>query len=228
MKGMSADLNLPLHIALAGGPNAGKSSLIHDVAKRFRIHGYRTIVMPEMATWLYTHGVDDVAAISQERRDAYVELQTVLCMGMRDLRLRLQQMLTALGEKSVILSDRGEMDMYVYLEHDEADFVLTREGMTCKKLLAELDAVCYLATGARHADLSSNPARRETDYETALLACGRTWDAWSGHGRICRIDAQEDFMAKRGDVLDWVDSVAKLDTDGELGRSGATALLAHS
>jgi thymidylate kinase len=218
------DLALPLHVALAGGPNAGKSSLVHDVARRLRLHGYRVIVMPEMATWLYTHGVDDVARVSAEQREAYIELQALVCLGMRDLRIRLQTMLTALGQKSVILSDRGEMDAFVYLDEAEAELVLAREGLDREQLRGELDAVCYLATGAMHADLASNPARRETDQQSALAACDRTWAAWSAHRRIERIDAREDFTLKRGAVLDWVDRLAQADNAGEVGRDSALLL----
>jgi hypothetical protein len=217
--------SLPLHVALAGGPNAGKSTLVHDVAGRFRAQGYRVVVMPEMATWLYTHGVEDVGRIAAERPEGYRAIQTVLGLGIRDLRVRLNAMCQAIGDPAVILSDRGELDMFVYLDAAVATEVAASGDLSLADLLSELDAVCYMATGAAHADLASNPARRETDIDSALDACQRTWKVWGEHARIQRIDARDDFSAKRHAVLDWVDALVEADRAGSVGRGAAERLL---
>lgn len=218
------DMTLPLHIPIAGGPNAGKSTLMPLAAERFRHHGYRTIVMPEMATWLYTRGVADVGEIAQNRRDGYVGLQTVIGMGQRDLRRRIQAMLPRVSERSIILSDRGELDIFVYLEQAEAEGVLAAEGLTMSDLYDEFDEALYLATGAAHTDLGSNPARRETDAGAAELACQATWKVWGCHHGVHRVDASEDFGQKTRAMLDWIDDVAERDRTVGIPRLAAAHL----
>lgn len=200
-----------LHLAIAGGPMAGKTHLAPQIAQQFRDNGYRVIRAPEMATWLYTSGIDDVADIATNRRHAYLKLQGLLGLGLRDIRLRINEMCEALDEDIVVLSERGELDLLVYLEREEALKLLADAGLTVQDLYADLDCVLYLETGAGHdANLASNPARREQSLEAAFEAEARTWAVWGEHPQTFFVPARSDFYMKAADATKSVDAIIRM------------------
>jgi predicted ATPase len=186
-------------VVLTGGPCAGKTTAMAEVAERLRAEGWRVLVVPEAATMFIEGGVSDIAELAADpvRMGRF---QRALISTQGALRHRYRALAAALGdERCVILYDRAECDAAAYVPSEWFAAALAAEGTSLLEVRDSYDAVVHLrsaAVGAPDAySLESNPARRETVDEAAALD-EATLAAWVGHHRLTIVGNYDDFADK--------------------------------
>jgi len=207
---MAADTlphGLVAEIMLTGGPAAGKTTSLDFLARELRSRGYRVLVVPEMATMVYTGGVPDVADLAANRRKRYVATQGFMTTLQKAMREQYRTYAEGFEEPVVIIYDRGEMDCRAYLSAAEHRSILRRHGYKARELRDAYDCVIHLRTaaGTPFGDMGNNPGRRESSAEEAIAADERTLAAWKGHPHLYVVDAHQHFAAKLEAVMAAID-----------------------
>ncbi len=125
-----------------------------------------------------------------------------LQMGMEDEFLRIAQ---SCGAPSVLICDRGTMDVSAYLPHAMWQALLDENGWNAVGLRdRRYDAVLHLVTAADGAEAfyttANNSARTETPEEARVID-KKLRDVWVGHSHLRVIDNASDFAEKVRRVL---------------------------
>ena len=182
-----------VRIVLTGGPCGGKSTALARVAERMEAEGMCVFLVPEIATILAGAGASFAPEHIVATEAAILRLQLVL----EDEMTRLA---AAADGPSLVLIDRGTMDISAYVSPDEWQGLLDEHGWSEVELRdGRYDAVLHLVTAARGAEAhytqANNEARREGPAEAREL--DRTLhDAWIGHPALRIIDNTTDFEGK--------------------------------
>jgi len=136
-------------IALTGGPCAGKSSSMDSLREMLTQQGYDVYFAPEVPTVMMNGGckypgIDGGEALMQFE------------MGLINLQLQLErtftQVATSTGRPSVVIMDRGLLDIKAYLPEDLWAELLKRLNLTESYLLGRYDLVLHLKTAAHGAE----------------------------------------------------------------------------
>lgn len=186
-------------IVLTGGPCGGKTSALSMIEERLTSLGYRVFLVPEVATLMLTHGV----RFSGLSRAQCVFIERCFLHVQFDLEASLTDIALQCGEKSVLICDRGTMDVKGYLEPHEwehmigvFDYRFPHDDVTLRD--ERYDAVIHMRTvavsGAGYTKVN-NPARQESADE-AVEADKRTLDAWLGHPCLRVIENEASFGDK--------------------------------
>ena len=101
---------------------------------------------------------------------------------------------------SVVICDRGVLDVGAYLPSELFQCVLDELKLDRKDLLKRYDLICHLVTTAEGAEQyytkATNAARRESAQEARELDY-KTRACWAGHEKLCIIPNTEGgFLAK--------------------------------
>ena len=189
------DPNFPV-IAITGGPCAGKSTLMAHARQWLEDHGFKVVIMPEVATELISAGFspfDDwldplafqehLVLYSLERENRYYEMAKALH-----------------SEKPMVfLCDRGLLDSIAYIGRNAYLRVLERHGYDLHELRERYSAIIHMVTAANGAEkyytLANNTARSETP-EQAKALDKRTQEAWFGHQHLFVVDNSTGFEQK--------------------------------
>ena len=193
-----ADIGEGIHIiAITGGPCGGKTTGLVRLQQMLSDRGYKVLVSPESATKLISGGfcpweVSRTMFQKQMIQDTLLQEQCFInaACAYRDL-----------GNKVVILCDRGVMDGQAYTS-GEAEF----EGMVEELGLSVHDicnnryhAIMHLRTAADGAEefytLDNNSARKETP-EEARMFDQKILEAWQRHHHPRVIDNSTSFAEK--------------------------------
>lgn len=204
-----SDREFPLvaEIALAGGPCAGKTASLPLIKQALREKGWRLLILPEIATMYYSGGIDDVAYLAAERRDVYVTMQRTFASTQLALRDQYRRLAASFAEPAIVINDRTELDLAVYLAPDEAEAAFAACGTSFEQTLTSYDAVIYLRSGAGTVDqLENNVFRRESDVAAAHEACARTLAVYQGHPQLKVIEQNPSFVAKVQETIDQIEA----------------------
>ena len=189
--GMPGDATTRVHkIVITGGPCAGKTTAMSKLSLRLQNLGFAVYVVPELATLTITGG----ASPATMARPEFLKWETAILKAQMELEDTFEEIARGCSAErhSVLLIDRGTMDVLAYMGHDDFKEVLEENNWTVPSLRDKrYNAVIHLQTAALGASefytLENNHARMEAPAE-AIALDKRLSHAWVGHNRLVIID----------------------------------------
>lgn len=205
-------------IVLTGGPCGGKSTSLSAITERLQGLGFQVFRVPEAATLLLGGGVRVRDASPGQLLAVQVEMLRVI-MALEDA---FHAVARATGRPSILLCDRGTMDVSAYLPPASWTALLDECAWTVVGLRdRRYEAVMHLVTAADGAEAyyttENNAVRTETP-EQARLLDQQVRDAWLGHPHLRVIDNSTDFARKVQRVTAAVCQVAGVPEPQEIER----------
>lgn len=194
-------------IVLTGGPCAGKTTALARIVEHFSGMGFYVLTVPEAATLFAQSGVNFLT----DDKDLFVESERQLMEFQMELEDRMERIAQRSGRHSLIVCDRGTMDLRAYLADDIWQDMLTALNKTVVELRdARYAAVIHLATAAKGAEkyytLANNAARSESP-EKACEIDDRLMTAWTGHPHLRVVGNDCGFEEKINRVLKEISHV---------------------
>lgn len=201
-------------IVLTGGPCAGKSTGIAIVEQRLRSLGYSVVVMDEMATNVLRSGITPA--------DTGVDFEALLVKLQKNRDKAYDEIIKHLGDKVVILYDRGILDGQAYCTIEEFDNVLASAGLLRNQIRDYYDGVFHLVTAADGAEkfytTENNAVRTETP-EEAREKDRLTMECWVGHPHLRIINNDGvDFSQKINNLVSGITNLLGEPTPYEIER----------
>lgn len=202
-------------IVLTGGPCAGKTTALVRVIEHFSSLGYKVFTIPEVPTMFTQAGMDYLTenkAFFYEGEKATLEIQ----LALEDKFMRMAE---TCEEPTVIVCDRGAMDISAYMRPEMWEEITRAVGTSTAELRdTRYDAVLHLVSAADGAEqfytTSNNASRNEKADEKGLqiarMLDKRVIEAWTGHSHLRVINNHEDFDAKINRVLKEISNVLGL------------------
>lgn len=186
-------MNSYVKLAITGGPSGGKTTLIEALKKEL---GSKCAVVPEAASILYRGGFPrykvPLATIHAQKAIYYTQRE-------------LEDLVTGVSQKNLIVCDRGSLDSVAYWPEDEMHF-FKMLGTTREAELARYDWVIHLDTAALDFYDTSNPIRTES-FQEAWDLNDKIKRAWEGHPRRVVITHNEDFISKMTTSLAVINAI---------------------
>ncbi|CAM9687502.1 unnamed protein product, partial [Heterosigma akashiwo] len=157
-------------IALTGGPCGGKSSCLKVVKAALEKQGYGVYLVPETPTILIGGGAEYPGINGGQ---SLIEFER----GLIDLQLQMENSFLGIAasvpKKSVVICDRGLLDVKAYMPRALWEEVLDAMGLREPDLVARYDLVLHMVTAAKGAEkfytTANNAARKETPEEVPEL-----------------------------------------------------------
>ena len=201
-------------IVLTGGPCAGKTTALVRVIEHFSSLGYKVFTIPEVPTLFTQAGMNYLTknqAFFYEGEKATLEIQ----LALEDKFLRMAEQCV---KPSIIVCDRGAMDISAYMTPETWEDITRAVGTSTPKLRERYDAVLHLvsaADGAEQYYTTANNASRVEQMNEEGLRIARSLDkkvihAWTGHPHLRVINNHDDFEAKMHRVLKEISNVLGL------------------
>lgn len=198
-------------IVLTGGPCAGKTTALVRVIEHFSSLGYKVFTIPEVPTLFTQAGMNYLTknqAFFYEGEKATLEIQ----LALEDKFIRMAEQCT---KPSIIVCDRGAMDISAYMTPETWEDITRAVGTSTPKLRERYDAVLHLvsaADGAEQYYTTANNASRVEQKNEEGLQIARTLDkkvihAWTGHSHLRVINNHDDFETKMNRVLKEISNV---------------------
>lgn len=198
-------------IVLTGGPCAGKTTALVKVIEHFTSLGFKVFTIPEVPTIFSQAGMNYLTenkALFYEGEKATLEMQ----LAFEDKFMRMADQCT---EPTVVVCDRGTMDISAYMSAEMWDKITAAVGTTSVELRQRYDAVLHLvsaADGAEQFYTTANNAQRYEQMNEEGLRIARELDkkvikAWTGHPHLRVINNHEDFDKKLNRVLKEISHV---------------------
>lgn len=195
-------------IVLTGGPCAGKTTALNYLSEKLSDYGFSVFHVPEVATMVINAGVS-LEHLFRSDYETYLDVEAEMMATQLLLEDMFQKYASLCGRaKSVILCDRGIMDISAYVDRDFFERALKSKGLTLTKVRdGRYDAVVHLVSAAHGAEAfytcNNNSARRET-LEQARAAEEQTKKVWVGHPHLKVIDNRTNFELKMRRTLQAV------------------------
>lgn len=201
-------------IVLTGGPCAGKTTALVRIIEHFSSLGFKVFTIPEVPTLFTQAGMNYLtknAGFFYEGEKATLEVQLLL----ED---KFTRMARECQKPSIIVCDRGALDISAYMTPEMWEQITRSVGTTTPELRDRYDAVLHLvsaADGAEQFYTTANNASRNESNDDEGLRIARLLDkkvihAWTGHPHLRVINNHEDFEAKMHRVLKEISSVLSL------------------
>ncbi len=201
-------------IVLTGGPCAGKTTALVRIIEHFSSHGFKVFTIPEVPTLFTQAGMDyltDNKRFFYEGEKATLEIQ----MALED---RFMRMAEQCPEPTIVVCDRGTMDISAYMTPELWDDITKAVGTSTAELRARYDAVLHLVSAADGAEqfyttsnnASRNEAADEKGLQIARMLDKKVIDAWTGHPHLRVINNHVDFDKKLNRVLKEISNVLAL------------------
>lgn len=201
-------------IVLTGGPCAGKTSALVRVIEHFSSLGFKVFTIPEVPTLFTQAGMD---YLTKNRGFFYEGEKATL-----EIQLLLEDKFTRMAQEcpgdSLIICDRGTMDISAYMAPETWEEITRAVGTSTPELRQRYDAVLHLVSAADGAEqfytTANNKSRNESNDEEGLrIARGldkKVIKAWTGHPHLRVINNDEDFERKMNRVLKEISDVLSL------------------
>lgn len=197
-------------IVLTGGPAGGKSSALPLIAEHYRKLGYDVYTVPEIPTFFHSNGV--LLKLSPPEYHLALEIEA---FGVHhQLETSFYNLAKSLNRRSLILTDRGLVDLKAYCADDKMweQVISTRGdrlqgGLNLDFYKSHYNLVLHFtSTGVdapQHFTNENNPARQCTP-ELAKLLDSKTLKAWDGHPNRIILDNSTDFSGKVSRAIDAI------------------------
>ena len=196
-------------IVLTGGPCAGKTTALVKIIEHFSSLGYKDFTIPEVPTLFQQAGMD---YLTQNRQFFYEGEKATL-----EIQLQLEDKFTHIAEQveepTVIICDRGALDISAYLKPKMWDEITGLAGTTTQALLDRYDAVLHLvsaADGAEQFYTTATNKERTEGLELARELDKKVIHAWSQHPHLRVINNHDNFDTKLNRVLKEISFVLGL------------------
>lgn len=184
------------HLAITGGPCAGKSEGIKKLKTYLSKKGVRVLLIPEIATSMMKNGIVpyDNCVTQLEFQKIIFEEQLFQENLMYKVAEELQHDL-----KIVVIEDRTLMDNKMYLEDIQFEEILEKFNLSEKEVLARYDLVIHMVSASVHDvkfyNRTSNEYRMENIEEAKRLEL-RVKDVWKNHPNVVRVNIMPTFEEK--------------------------------
>lgn len=183
-------------IVLTGGPCGGKSTSLSAITDRLEGLGFQVYRVPEAATLLLGGGI----TVRGDSPDQLLGIQAQMLRVIMSLEDAFHTIARSTGRRSVVLCDRGVMDVSAYLPPSAWTALLNEHDWTVVGLRdRRYEAVLHLVTAADGVEAfyttENNAVRSETPTQARMLD-QRVRDAWLGHPHLRVIDNSTDFARK--------------------------------
>lgn len=194
-------------IVLTGGPCAGKTTALARIIQYFTYRGYAVYAQPEAATLFNQAGVnfltdDKELFFESEKQLLSFQLHTEECF---------QQMAEKTGKPTIIVYDRGVMDVAAYMSSDMWQALLDEMGLNDVEVRdRRYDAVLHLCTAAKGAAefyTCENNSSRTENIEQAIALDDKIIKAWTGHPHLRVVPNSGTFEDKLNAVLAEISSI---------------------
>jgi Signal recognition particle GTPase len=177
-------------IVLTGGPCAGKTTSIALIADRLRERGFKVLCVPEAATLVFGGGVTiDVTKMTPNENIKFHKTLANYIMNQED---RFIEFANLSDTPTVIICDRGVLDIQAYMEPEGWQALLDESGWNAVQLRDKrYDGIIHLVTaadGAVEYYNLANKARYESSPEVAVAVDKRLRASWYGHPQYYLID----------------------------------------
>ena len=202
-------------IVLTGGPCAGKTSALVRVIEHFSSLGYKVFCIPEVPTMFTQAGMNYLT----QNPDFFYEGEKATLEIQLALEEKFMRMARACDSPSVIVCDRGAMDISAYMKPEMWTDITRAVGVTTEDLRDErYDAVLHLVSAADGAEqfytVANNASRNEKADEEGLkiarMLDKKVIEAWTGHPHLRVINNDEDFDRKLNRVVKEIANVLEL------------------
>lgn len=183
-------------IVLTGGPCGGKSSALSHLTENFAAKGIRVYAVPEIPTLLFTAGCKPITELSPVELMQFEKSILTLQMALED---EFVEIARSQNEPSVIVCDRGALDISAYLPKDTWYALVDDIGVPADKLVNRYNAVIHLVTAADGAEkfyTTGNNAARTEGLELARKLDKDVLRAWAGHRHRFIADNSTGFKPK--------------------------------
>ena len=196
-------------IVLTGGPCAGKTTALVKVIDHFSSLGFKVFTIPEVPTIFAQAGMDYLTS----NHEFFYQGEVATLQEQLGLEDKFTQIAKTVKEPTVIVCDRGAMDIAAYMDADMWNDITGRVGTSTPELLGRYDAVLHLvsaADGAEEFYTTANNKERSEGLEKARIVDKRVIRAWSGHPHLRVINNHMDFDTKINRVLKEISSTLGL------------------
>jgi CYTH domain-containing protein/predicted ATPase len=196
-------------IVLTGGPCAGKTTALVKIMEHFSSLGFKVFTIPEVPTLFSQGGVDyltDNKTFFYEEEQATLETQ----IGLED---KFSKMAEAYGKPSVIVCDRGTLDISTYLPPEMWKKITRACGTDTESLRNRYDAVLHLVSAANGAEkyyTTANNKQRKEGLQLARQLDKKIINAWMGHPHLRVINNHDNFENKLRRVIKEISDVLAL------------------
>ncbi|HEY1036971.1 MAG TPA: AAA family ATPase [Candidatus Paceibacterota bacterium] len=204
-------------VALTGGPCGGKSKFLLEATRLLEVHGYKVILVPELARELIAAGFDP----RQGPWKNHSGFQKQLLLATLEKKYRYLQLLLEMDLSAykgvVFLCDRGYMDGAAYVGKVQFEAILQEAGLNPASALDFYDLVVHLVTAAHGKEefYVNDPERPETP-EQARRLDDATVAAWLGHMHHQIVDNSTDFEGKINNALRALRRTLNMPTTDEI------------
>lgn len=196
-------------IVLTGGPCAGKTTALVKLMEHFSSRGFKVFTIPEVPTLFAQAGMDYLT----KNHNFFIEGERATLQTQLALEDHFLTMAQQLDEPTVIVCDRGVMDISAYLKPEDWESITTSVGVTAQQLRDRYDAVLHLvsaADGAEQFYTTANNKERTEGLEKARELDKKVINAWTGHPHLRVINNHVNFDNKIYRVLKEISSVLSL------------------
>ena len=179
---------------LTGGPCGGKSSSLNHLRMLLEKAEYDVLTVPEVPTILMSNGAQFPGMDgNRENLLAYESQLIKLQLAMEDTFVGIAR---STKRRSVVICDRGSLDVAAYMPRDLWHETLVKVGITREDLLQRYDIVCHLVTAANGEEdvyqlMKSNNTTRTEDVESAKELDNRTQACWNDHSNFLLVENPE-------------------------------------
>ncbi len=194
-------------IVLTGGPCAGKTTALARIIQYFTNRGYAVYAQPESATLFNQAGVnfltdDKELFFESEKQLLSFQLHTENCF---------RKLAEKTGKPTIIVYDRGVMDVAAYMSSDMWQALLDEMGLNDVEVRDKrYDAVLHLCTAAKGAEefyTCENNSSRTENIEQAVALDDKIIKAWTGHPHFRIVPNSGTFEDKLNAVLAEISSI---------------------
>ena len=183
-------------VVLTGGPCGGKSSSLEHFSKALSAQGFDIYCAPEIPTVMMNGGCKYPGLDADA---PLVEFETALMRLQMQTEDSFAQVAASTGRPSVLVMDRGLLDIKAYLPEDKWNLILASQGLDEAALLARYDMVLHLVSAADGAEkfyTTDNNATRTETPEQARALDKKMIGCWDKHAHHAVVRNDSDFKTK--------------------------------